>query len=49
MIILKTILGIIGFVVLVVLVYILSRVAAKGALTEIEKFFKTKKDDITKS
>lgn len=42
MIILKTILGIIGFV---MLIYIISRVATKGALTEIEKFFKTKKDE----
>lgn len=28
----------------IVLVYILSRIATRGALTEIEEFFKSKKD-----
>lgn len=46
MILFKIILGILG---LIVFVYVLSRVATKGALTEIEEFFKTKKDDITKN
>lgn len=31
----------------IVLVYVLSRVATKGALTEIEEFFKSKKHDGT--
>ena len=29
---------------IIIFVYILSRVATKGALTEIEEFFKSKKD-----
>ena len=28
----------------IVLVYVLSRIATRGALTEIEEFFKSKKD-----
>ena len=40
--ILKIILAVIG---VIILVYVLSRIATRGALTEIEEFFKSKKDD----
>jgi len=40
--ILKIILAVLG---IIIFVYILSRVATKGALTEIEEFFKSKKDE----
>jgi hypothetical protein len=40
-----TFLTIVGIVIgAIILVYVLSRVATKGALTEIEEFFKSKKD-----
>ena len=40
--ILKIFLTLVG---VVIFVYVLSRIATRGALTEIEEFFKKKKDD----
>jgi ABC-type antimicrobial peptide transport system permease subunit len=40
-----TFLTIVGIIIgVVILVYVLSRIATRGALTEIEEFFKSKKD-----